>query len=219
MSSRMTAARFASMSGTVALLLAATVVGCERRPQQEARQPGRCDLPAPGASSEDFARCMRDLQYGEVAGAADTSELNCHTCTPAERTVRMVVAARSGARDFNARDPNLAAGGGFVLARIQNADSVRFDDLRLDPGQSAYWWWGRQRDNGRRSMLYVVDERNALVDSLPLVVAHCRDGTAPSDQAEWNRQHAPEQCETLVSNNNWWIACLNGCCTGSVMAQ
>ncbi len=217
MSPRTTSGSSVRIAGVFALLLFAGVLSCDRI--RGVRADGRpCVLPEAGGPSEEFGRCLRGESYGETAGSADTAMLVCHTCPDTTVRVRMVLAARRGVRSFNPALPNVAPRHGFALARITNIDTLPFTDMGLEAGASAYWWWGKAPEDTAQTSLFRLNAAGGVSATMALRRQHCVLNQQSPDSARWNKDHI-DVCPAGLNNNNWWVTCLNGCCSGSESAQ
>lgn len=211
-----------------ALVIVSLLVGCAWR-----RDPEPVYAPDPDPSPPALAG-TRGLS-GRPDSNADTTRTYLATLDFAGPARRSVIECHGGRRvtldvypERNSHyvDPTRARIRGRIVAMVKNVDSVRCNNMRLAPGDSAYWWMGPDSHYPLITAFYSIPRSGAIsrVAHTGPVTWH-RDGQRPAPDAILSdslvhpvRGDDGGDLEPLFfGHNSTWIACLGGCCESANM--
>lgn len=167
-----------------------------------------------GRPGDNYGETRRYLASLRFDGTRSRSPLRCHSGQSVELEI-------SPERNSHQVDPVDAARKGRIVAMIKNVGTATCDDLKLAPGDSAYWWMG---GDGSRALTVVFWSIPPQGPIRPLartgdVIWH-HDGQRPAASAVISEHlvHPPgdddggEDAVFRFGHNSTWIACLDGCC-------
>lgn len=205
-------------------VMLALALGCSTRypaPMPELDDPGyvlEMGVPKCSPDHPGFRACLARAQ---PEGIGQVSRLDCDGCAAA---VRMSIMPVGNVRHIVGRAKLEAepAAAGYIVAIIQNLDSLTFADLNLEPDETAYWWYGKDSGGAAvQSRFYAV--RGEQVILLATGTERCPGDTIirTEDEARWNKHDCPGPSHpNLNVSNSSWISCIDGCCTsGTIQAQ
>ncbi len=174
----------------------------------------------PGENEHETRRYLASLHFD---GTRTRSRINCHGGRSAEIEI-------SPERNSHLVDPVDATRAGRIMAMIKNVGADTCPELRLAPGDSAYWWMGGDLRMG-------VDTVHALTMVFWSIPARgpIRPLARTSDVL-WHREYQRPSASAMISehlvhparddgddsslrfgHNSTWIACLDGCCEATAV--
>jgi hypothetical protein len=175
-----------------------------------------------GAPDSDARATRTYLATLDFAGPPRRSRVRCH----GNAQVQLDVYPE---RNSHLVDPRRAQIRGRIVAMVKNVDTVRCNDMRLAPGDSAYWWMGPGADYPLITEFYSISPSGDIrrVARTGPVTWH-RDGQriAPDAVISDSLVHPVRgdddngDLEPLrFGHNSTWIACLGGCCESANMLE
>jgi len=204
-----------------ALAVMSLLIGCAWVPGFDP-EPTSAGTPGMiGRPDEDADATRSYLATLNFSGPPRRSHVTCHGGAVVEMDVYPE-------RYSHQVDPALASSRGRIVAMVKNVGAVKCNDMKLAPGDSAYWWMGANRGYALTTEFYSIPAHGAIhrvAETGPVNWHH--DGQRPTPDAKISNvivhpagSDDGDDLEPVhFGHNSTWIACLGGCCESATMLE